>query len=371
MRHPPPIEVERMSWSFQIGKLFGIPLRVHVTFFLLLVLIAFQPAQQHGLGGLSGVLFIVALFACVVVHELAHSLVARHYGVPVRHIILLPIGGVSMMERMPDEPRQEFNVAVVGPLTSLAVAAVLGLVVFVMSGDLSMVLKPWQPGLVSFLARLTWLNIILAGFNLIPAFPTDGGRVLRSLLALHMDYADATHTAAVVGQGLAILLGFVGIFYSFWLIIIAIFVYMGASAEDTQVRVRQTLREVPAWQAMVSDFRSLDKDETLAEAFQYASHSYQHDFPVTDEGQLVGLVTRQALISGMQERGGETTVAEVMIPNPCRVGPNDSLASVYQEISTGTCPIAAVVDDTKLVGLVTPESVNQYLMALAYQRRKT
>jgi Zn-dependent protease/CBS domain-containing protein len=360
-----------MAWSFQIGKLFSIPLRVHVTFLLLLVLIGFMPAREYGLGGLNGVLFIVALFACVVIHELAHSLMARRYGIPVKHIILLPIGGISMMERMPDDPHQEFNVAVVGPLTSLGVAAVLGLIVLVAAGETRPFLSPWHAGLIPFLARLTWLNIILAGFNLIPAFPTDGGRVLRSLLAFHMDYADATHMAATIGQALAILAGIFAFLTANWLLVfIAIFVYMGASAEDTQVRLRRTLREVPAWQAMVSDFRSLDKDDTLAEAFQYASHSYQHDFPVTDEGQLVGLVTRQALISGMHERGGETTVAQVMIGDPCRVGPNESLADVYQEISTGACPIAAVMDHSSLVGLITPESVSQYLTALAYQRRR-
>lgn len=360
-----------MTWSFQIGKLFGIPLRIHLTFFLLLLFVALAPAETTGVGGLNGALFVVALFACVVVHELAHSLVARKYGVPVRYIILLPIGGISMMERMPDDPHQEFNVAVVGPLTSLALAVVLGAVVFAISGTLEpFTMTAWRPGIIPFLTRLTWLNVILAGFNLIPAFPVDGGRVLRALLAFHMDYAVATRAAAVIGQALAILLGIIGLFTNWWLILIAVFIYMGAAAEDTQVRVRRTLQEVPAWRAMVNDFRSLDKDETLADAFAYASHSYQHDFPVTDEGQLVGLVTRQALITGMQERGGDTTVSEVMVGNPCRVGPNESLSAVYQEISTGACPIAAVIDETRLVGLVTPESVSQYLMTVAYQRRQ-
>lgn len=358
-----------MTWSFQIGRLFGIPLRIHLTFFLLLLLVWFQPPQS-GLGGLGGVLFVIALFACVVIHELAHSLVARRYGVPVRHIILLPIGGISMMERMPDDPHEEFNVAVVGPLTSLAIAAVLLGVVLLAGGTLESFTHPLRPGIIPFVARLTLINVILAGFNLIPAFPVDGGRVLRALLAFHMDYADATHTAAVIGQSLAIVAGIYALFTSQWILLfIAVFVYMGAQSEDTQVRVRRTLREVPAWQAMVNDFRALDKDDTLADAFAYASHSYQHDFPVTDDGQLVGLVTRQALISGMQQQGGTTTVSDVMVGNPCRVGPNDSLADVYQEMSTGACPIAAVVDGTRLVGLVTPESVSQYLMALAYQRR--
>jgi Zn-dependent protease/CBS domain-containing protein len=359
-----------MTWSFQIGKLFGIPLRVHLTFLLLVVLVAATPTGMYGLGRMASMFFVIALFACVVVHELAHSLVARKYGVPVRYIILLPIGGVAMMERMPDDPHQEFNVAVAGPLTSLAVGAVLAGVTYLIAGGTDAFLHPWHGGALAFVARLAWINVVLAGFNLIPMFPMDGGRVLRALLAFHMDYAAATHAAAVTGQALAIAIGLYSFFIHDWfLVFIALFMFMGAQAEDTQVRMRRTLREVPAWQAMVNDFRALSKGETLAEAFQYAGHSYQHDFPVVDAGQLVGLVTRQALISGMQERGGDTIVAEVMVGNPCRVGPNDSLADVFQEISTGACPIAAVVDQGNLVGLVTPESVNQYLMALAYQRR--
>ncbi|MCE5239416.1 site-2 protease family protein [bacterium] len=359
-----------MTWSFQIGKLFGIPLRIHVTFFLLLLLVAAPTQAMSGMGRVSGVLFVVALFACVIIHELAHSLMARKYGVPVRYIILLPIGGVAMMERMPDDPHQELNVAVVGPLASLAIAVVLSAIVFVMGGNVQTFLSPLHAGGASFVARLAWVNIMLAGFNILPAFPMDGGRVLRALLAFHMDYAAATHTAAIVGQTLAIVGGVFAFFTHEWfLVLIALFIYMGATSEDTQVRVRRTLREVPAWQAMVNDFRALDKDDTLAEAFQYAGHSYQHDFPVVDEGHLVGLVTRHALIAGMQEHGGDTTVAEVMVGDPCRVGPNDSLADVFQEISTGACPVAAVVDEGRMVGLVTPESVNQYLMALAYQRR--
>lgn len=358
-----------MTWSFEIGKLFGIPLRVHITFLLLLLLVFLTPPGEHGFGGFTGAAFIAALFACVVIHELAHSLVARHYGVPVRHIILLPIGGISMMERMPDEPHQEFNVAVVGPLTSLALAIVLGAVVYALGG-LSPLMHPLRLDGYHFVARLAWLNLILAGFNLLPAFPTDGGRVLRAVLALRMDYAQATHTAAVIGQLMAILLGIWGLLGgNLLLLLIAVFVYMGASAEDTQVRLRHTLREVPATSAMVSEFRSLDKDEPLSDAFAFASHSYQHDFPVTDEGQLVGLVTRQALISGIHERGGEVKVAEVMVGNPCRVGPKDSLADIYQQISTGACPIAAVVEGNQLLGLVTPESVSQYVLASAYQRR--
>ncbi len=358
-----------MSWSFQIFKIFGIPVRIHLLFLMLLVFVFLSPGDIYGVNRWEAVLFIIALFACVVVHELAHSLMARKYGIPVRYIILLPIGGVSVMERMPDDPQEELEVALVGPLSSIVLAGLFGVLAYVLAGDLAALRNVAASGLTAFLARLMWINLILAGFNLIPAFPVDGGRVLRALLAFHMDYADATHTAAVIGQGFAILLGFIGLFHNWWLILIAIFVYMGASAEDTQVRVRHILREVPAWQAMVREFRTLDINDTLADAFAYASHSFQHDFPVLQAGRLVGMITRQGLISGMQTEGGHTTVGAVMIADPCQVGPNDSLADVFQQISSGNCPIAAVVDNGQLVGLITPESVNQYLLALAYQRR--
>jgi len=358
-----------MTWSFQIGKLFGIPLRVHLTFLLLLLFVALQRPGTQGLGGIPGALFVLALFACVVIHELAHSLVARHYGIPVQHIILLPIGGVSVMEKMPDKPYQEFNVAVVGPLTSLALGLGIAGLVFA-SGGAASLLHPFAPAGMQFLPRLAWLNLLLAGFNLLPIFPTDGGRVLRAFLALRMDYAQATHTAAIIGQGLAIFMAFFGLFFlhDLWLVLIAVFLFMGATSEDTQVRLRRALNQVPASRAMISELRTLDRTTTLADAFEYASHSYQHDFPVLEDGALAGLVTRQGLITGMQQLGGEHTVAEIMVTNLCRVSPTDSLSNVYQELATGACHIAAVTEGEKLVGMVTPESVSQYLTATAFQR---
>lgn len=359
-----------MTWALQIGRLFGIPLRVHLTFLLLLLLIGFSPASRFGEGGWSGALFIVALFVCVVIHELSHSLVARRYGIAVREIILLPIGGVAMMERMPEDPRQELNVAIAGPLASLAVAVVLGGIVYAVYGATAL-FDPRVGGLAHFLARLAWLNVILVIFNLLPAFPADGGRVLRALLALRHDYARATHTAAVVGQAMALLMGFWGLYSSNWfLVIIAVFLFLGASTEDNQVRLKSALNGVPASVAMVSEFRALDKDETLAEAFAHASVNYQHDFPVTDEGQLVGLVTRQALISGMHTQGGEARVADVMIGGPCQVGPQESLAKLYERMAGGSCPIAAVTEGEELLGLVTPDSVSQYLMLVAMRRER-
>jgi CBS domain-containing protein len=284
----------------------------------------------------------------------------------VREIVLLPIGGVAMMERVPDDPRQELNVAIAGPLASVGLAILLGAGVALAFG-LGALLQPLQHGAGHFLGRLAWVNCILALFNLVPAFPMDGGRVLRAVLAMRMDYARATHIAALTGQGLAVVLGLLGLKLGLMWVLIAVFVFLGAGAEDTHVRLRSALKGVPARAAMVSEYRALDQDETLHEAFAHASRSYQHDFPVVNQGQLVGMVTRQALISGMHQRGGDARVSEVMIGEPCQVDPEESLATLYERISQGACPIAAVVKEGSLLGLVTPDSVSQYLMAASFR----
>ncbi|MFQ6130995.1 MAG: site-2 protease family protein [Armatimonadota bacterium] len=360
-----------MAWSFQIGRLFGIPIRVHLTFFLLLAFFALPAGAKGGpMAGLARALFICALFFCVVLHELGHSLVARKYGVGVESITLLPIGGVSAMERIPDEPRQEFGISVAGPLVSLGVAVVLGAAIYAVGGRqelLSMQILSLEGGWwgIGFFRNLMWTNVLLAIFNMLPAFPMDGGRVLRSVLAQRMDYVRATHIAASVGQAAAFALGFLGLLGNPWLILIALFVYLGAGQEEKQVRVRSLLRSVPVQAAMVSQFQVLSPYNTLEQAVHYASLGYQADFPVVDNERLVGMVTRQAMISGLHERGPWERVGGVMETDFCVVGPGESLTDIYDRLARGKCPIAAVVSDNTVVGIVTPESIQNYMMLAA------
>jgi len=355
-----------VGWSFQFGRLFGIPLRVHVTFFLLLAFVAW--GDSHGLrdprSGLMGAAYIAALFACVVLHELGHSLVARRYGVKVSHIMLLPIGGVALIERIPDNPKQEFRIAIAGPLVNIAIGALCGAGLLIAGQPLVVPSADLLTG-GHFLLRIATVNIFLALFNLLPAFPMDGGRILRSLMAQNMDYAKATRLAAGLGQTLAFVFGILGVFTNPWLLLIAVFIYLGAGQEGQQVQVRSLLRNVPVGYAMAKQFAVMQPDEPLARAVEEAMAGYQHDFPVVEGPQVVGLVTRDALIAALYERGSETPLRDVMAEQFCTAAAEDSLADLYDRMNHDGCPAVVVVQDGQPVGLLTPERVVQYLRYLA------
>src|SRR5688500_13917046 len=231
-----------MKWSWRIGRVFGVDLFVHATFLLLLAWVAWWFYAKRGLVGdaVSGIVFIVLLFSIVVLHELGHVLTARRYGIQTRDITLLPIGGVARLERMPSEPYQELLVALAGPAVNVVLAVILGAAVIGIHGPAA--LAPAAAGEIfsvegSMLAKLAWGNVSLAVFNMIPAFPMDGGRVLRAFLAMNMNYVRATNIAASIGQFLALLLGFAGLFNNPLLIFIALFVWMGAAQESATVQM--------------------------------------------------------------------------------------------------------------------------------------
>src|SRR5271165_3910516 len=232
-------------WSLRLGKLFGIDVRVHATFLFLLawIALAYLMPGRGAWVALGGVEFLLALFAIVVLHELAHALTARRFGIATREILLLPIGGVSRMDRMPSKPSQELLVSVAGPAMNLALAGVL-LAALLATGQARAALHV-SVAEGPLLAKLMWANVALAGFNLLPAFPMDGGRVLRSLLTLRMDRVKATDAAAGVGQAAALLFGLVGLFFNPLLVFIALFVWVGAQEEARHAHVRASLEGVP------------------------------------------------------------------------------------------------------------------------------
>jgi stage IV sporulation protein FB len=256
-----------MSWSLNIGTIAGTAVRVHVTFLLFLGWIF---AASWVTGGpeaaWQGLVFLVLLFACVVAHEFGHIFTARAFGVSTPDVTLLPIGGVARLERIPEEPYEEFLVAIAGPLVNVAIAIALVLLAGarVNAGDLYTVESPHT----SMIDRLAAVNLFLAVFNLIPAFPMDGGRVLRALLATRMGYVRATEIAAFIGQGFAFALGFIGLFFNPLLIFIAIFVYLAASSEAHLVAIRAMSRGVPTSAAMMTQFATLAPDAHVEEAVQ-------------------------------------------------------------------------------------------------------
>lgn len=286
-----------MAWSWKIGRLAGINVYMHWTFLLLIAFVGFLYLSRGAtwVAAAIGIGFILALFSCVVLHELGHALMARRFGVPTRDITLLPIGGVARMQRIPEHPGQELLVAIAGPAVNVVIAIVLA-GVLAATGQLGSALSSGlldisDIGTGNFLPNLMWLNVILVVFNMLPAFPMDGGRVLRAVLAFFLEYTTATTIAATAGQAMAILFGMYGLLsHEPILVLIAVFVFLGASAESQQTQVRTLLSNVAVQDAMLSRFRTLRPDDTLGTAIDELLAGSQHDFPVLDDGRYVGML---------------------------------------------------------------------------------
>jgi Zn-dependent protease/CBS domain-containing protein len=351
----------KMSWSWRIATVAGIPIYLHGTFFLLIAIVLWSDwmREQSLAAAGAGVLFVLAVFGTVVLHELGHALTARRFGIRTRDITLLPIGGVARLERMPDVPRQELWVALAGPAVNVAIAAATyGVLV---AGQMTQP-DSWLSLPADAVGRFLEINIWLAAFNMIPAFPMDGGRVLRALLAERFDYVRATRIAASLGQGLAFLFALVGIFYSPMLLFIAFFVWMGASGEAMTTETRSTLAGVPLAQAMVTDFKVLHASEPLARAVEMVLAGSQHDFPVIEHDQIVGVLTRDALTAALARSGPATAVADVMDRRFETADAAEMLEPVFQRLEACRCHVLPVLRGGRIVGLLTPENVAEFVM---------
>lgn len=360
-----------MRWSFRIGRFAGIDVYVHATFFLLIlwVVIVHWIAGHSPQAVADGVVFIVALFGCVVLHEFGHALTARHYGIPTKDITLLPIGGVSRFERMPDKPWQEFWVSIAGPLVNAVIGVIIWLGLFLTNGfqpvaGLSLTGGP-------FLERMMMANFVLAVFNMIPAFPMDGGRILRALLAMRMNHVRATQVAAGVGQALALLFGLAGLFLNPFLLFIALFVWIGAAHEAQSVQIKDAFSGIPIRNAMQTNFATLTTSDTLGDAVKALLAGEQQDFPVMWGNQVMGILTRNSLMAGLQEFGPDELVTKVMQREFVTAEPNEMLEAILSRLSTAPVRTMPVIKDGTLVGLVTLGNLGEYLMVQnALHRRK-
>lgn len=356
-----------MAWSFRLLKVGGTDIRIHVTFALLLIWIWFVYYQSGGTAAAwDGVVFIIAVFACVLLHELGHVFAARRYGIKTPDITLLPIGGVSRMERMPEKPVQELVVAIAGPLVNVAIAGLILLVLGLRHEGLGSLAEIDNPH-TGFFVRLASVNIFLVLFNILPAFPMDGGRVLRAALATRMPRPRATQIAASIGQGLAFVFGFLGLLYNPLLIFIAIFVYLGAAAEAQDAQIRGIARSLLVEDVMAMQFARLGRSATIDEAIEMLLSTTQSEFPVVDDdGHFKGLLTRDNIIHALSHTGPETPVVTAMqtgIPTlDRRRSFNDALTLMQQR----NAPAIAVVDrEGRLVGLMTHETIGEMMMVRA------
>ena len=350
-----------MKGSIKLFEIFGIAINIHITFLLLPVLFFFM-------SGLSGVVLVLIVFACVTFHELTHSLVAKKFGIEVKNITLLPIGGVASMSKMPDSPKQEFLISVAGPLSNIFLAAVLGLLFYYTQWIPREVLFHPLSGesLVYTMAWLPWANVMLAAFNMLPAFPMDGGRVLRAILALKMPYIKATRIAVGIGHIFAVLFGFWGLTTgNIVLILIALFIYIAASSEETQASVSETLKTFRVKDVLSTQFLTLEKGTPVSKVLELIFHSHLEDFPVMETDRMLGFVTRNDIIIATHQFGPDKPVGDIMRTDIPAVTPEDKLLKVQRIMEEKSVRALPVVIEGRLRGIITLEDIFRIYSLLA------
>ncbi|OWY24790.1 site-2 protease family protein [Sphingobacteriales bacterium UPWRP_1] len=364
-----------MGGSLNIGKLAGIKVYVHWTFLILIAYIVFSgfSSGQQAIGIVYNILLVLSVFTCVVLHELGHALAARRYGIGTRDITLLPIGGVASLENIPENPKQELVVAIAGPLVNVAIAAILfGVITLFLNTTLfapeNIEATLAHLNLNTFVVNLLMVNIMLVAFNAIPAFPMDGGRVLRALLALSMDRTKATRIAASIGQFIAILFVFAGLFYvkNPFLIFIGVFVYLGAMAEANAVATGAVLSGFTVRDALRTRYTLLDATNTLKEAVSELIAGADQDFIVTENNSIAGVLRRKELVKALAEHGqhAETTlIAPFIERNLPYLQLDDDIKEVYPMMQQNGFSILPVLDpDGKLAGVLDLENLTEFVM---------
>ncbi len=354
-----------MKWSWKIGAFAGIGVYIHATFLLIIIWVglSYWWAGKTLAATLAGIGFVLALFGCVLLHEFGHALTAKKYGIKTRDITLLPIGGVARLERMPDEPKQELWVALAGPAVNVVIAVLFFIWLQITNGFEPLGNLSLTSG--SFAERLMVVNISLVLFNLLPAFPMDGGRVLRALLATKMEYTRATQIAAGIGQGMAFLFGLLGLFTNPFLLFIAFFVWIGAAQEASMTQMKSALGGIPVSGAMVTDFHTLSPQDPLSHAIELILRGSQQDFPVVEDHRVVGILTRSDLLMALAKQSQYAPVAEVMRRDFQTAEAGEMLESAFARLQTCKCRTLPVVRRGELVGLVTMENVSELLMIQA------
>lgn len=347
-----------MRGSWRIGELAGIGIFIHWSFLILPILVA--SSALSGGGGLaaasSAVLFVLAIFGCVVLHELGHALSARYYGIPTRDITLLPIGGVARLERMPTKPMQELVIALAGPAVNVVIAGLLFLILLLMGNVEQLLSVPFLAG--PFLARLMIANVVLVLFNLLPAFPMDGGRVLRSILAMFTRYDRATDIAAGIGQVMALLFVVAGVLSGNWtLLFVALFVFLAARGEAAMARQRVAFDGMKVGDVMQRQFYTVDSHAPLSDAAQTLLFTPQEDFPVVSGSQLLGMISRNEVLRQMAAGRGHFRVADFMRRDVPTFDQGTPLEASLARMQAEQIPTAPVSRSGVLVGLLSARSI--------------
>jgi len=351
-----------MRGSIRLFKVAGISINVHITFILLLLFFMY--------GGFKALFLIIAIFCFVTLHELSHSLVAQKFGIKVKEITLLPIGGVASMAKMPEKPSEEFLISIAGPLLNIIVVLIFYFPLYFWLGPEKLFsffahgpsLKTWPHVIV----YIYWVNLILAAFNLIPAFPMDGGRILRSLLAQRMSFRKATKIAVNFGHIFALIFGYFGLVRGhIFLVIIAVFIYMAASSEGLQVDIRAVLKKYRIKDVSSHRFITVNKTATLGRVLELMFHSHQEDFPVIEDGRMVGFIARRDIVNAIHQHGKSIAVSEIMrkdFPVLKEADTLDNAQTIMQENNMRALPVVKLGG---VVGIVTIEDITRVYSVMA------
>jgi len=369
-----------MNWSFRIAVIAGIPIRLHMTFFLILFLGAYQWGSRTGTlsGALFGVALMVLLFVCVTLHELGHSLVAKVFGIPVRQIVLLPLGGIAQITKNPEKPLHELLIAIAGPLVNVVIAILL-LAALGFSAAPQMLtghgLLPDEmsntPSLTTLLSWLLMANVSLAIFNLIPAFPLDGGRVFRALIAMFTGYPRATRLASATGQLIAIILGIYGVLNSqFLLTLVAVFIFLGAGQETAEAEAKTVLNTLRVGDAYNKHALALVVGDRVSRAVDYILTSYQPDFAVLQGSNLIGIVTRDNVLGALATHTDDTFVTEIMVREFLKIEASKSLDETRRTMAERGTRIAAVYDGANYLGLISMEDIVEAFTVQTFVERQ-
>src|SRR5215469_8191409 len=360
------------TWSISAGRYFGVELRIHLTFLFLLPFVLLNESVNTGSAGVARALaLVIIIFGSVILHELGHAVVAIRTGVPVRGIMLLPIGGITLMDPQDQpgalNPKRETWISLAGPLVNVVLAAVSAVLLFTLWPRVDLWSKPWVTS--TALARsFFWTNVFLFALNLLPAFPLDGGRVFRARLAQRMEYQQATRRAVTVGNIFAAAFMLLGGVFSPWLMLLGFFMFLAAQMEERTVLFQSVVETVHMEDIMLTDFSTLSPADTLEDALHKAVHSLQDDFPVVRGSDLVGVINRQTIVDRLR-REGNGYVQAAMSKAFEIASKSESLASAFRKLTGRGLTLIPVVDEERLVGIVTLQNLMHSMGLLAESRR--
>lgn len=363
------------SWSIPLGRLFGIEIRIHLTFFFLLVFVwSTEAATQDATAALHGLALVGIVFGSVVLHELGHALVARGSGVPAKGIILLPIGGITILDEahaIPDSInawKRDIRIAVAGPVVNFVIAGLAALILVAAVPGFSLTTRPLLHS-SALLRSIVWVNVYLGLFNLLPAYPMDGGRVLRAIFSRRVDMVRATQRAVRIGHVFSIMFMMVGfLIVNWWLVMVGLFIFFGATLEERSAVFQSVLQSVRLEEVMLTDFATLSPADTLEDALEKAVHTLQDDFPVVRGSDMVGVVSRQKILDALRAEGNGYVQA-VMNRIFEVAAKQESLASAFRKLSSRNLSIIPIVDEQQLVGIVTLQNLMHSMSLLAESRK--